>query len=677
VNPALIGNGLASAVFAMLGVASLTRWRRGLGGLWLTPALFASAAWAALEVAARSGLIHGGELAGAVRLGFWLIVLGKQVPPAGDSLLTFVRRAAFLALPVVLALDAIAAVLGDLGFSVTLLARTLVVTGMLQALLGLVLVEQALRNCAIADRWALKYVLLGAGTFLTFDLIYYACAYLRLDTVLALADARGGANLLAALVLTIGLRRLSMHRPAPPASQGVLFYTGSLVAIGSYLAVVAFAAFYVRVAGGTAGAVFEALVLTGGVFLLVALLFSEQVRAVARVIVAKAFSPYRYDYRAEWLRLTDALAAGDEAGPLAERALRAVTGIVHSASGGLWLRQYGGPYIPVAGDLATAADNIVPSGAPWLGYLEAHEWVLDLNSPLPAAIAASDIPPWLSGNSSAWLVVPLLRGDTLEAFAVVGRPLTPSAALSWEDLDLLRTAGRQVAAFLALERIAQRLAQARQFEAYNRIATFMMHDLKNVAAQLFLVVRNAEVHRRNPQFVDDVIATVDNAAHRMQRVVDQLRRQPDSLDVRRVDVTVLCQDIVARCASRAPVPALTAHAPSLVVTVDSAGLANVLEHVVRNAQDATPESGRVAIDIRDAGEEVVIDVSDTGCGMDAQFVRDRLFRPFYSTRGSQGMGIGAFQAREFVMAAGGAVEVKSVPGAGTLFRIHLPRAPAR
>jgi signal transduction histidine kinase len=108
------------------------------------------------------------------------------------------------------------------------------------------------------------------------------------------------------------------------------------------------------------------------------------------------------------------------------------------------------------------------------------------------------------------------------------------------------------------------------------------------------------------------------------------------------------------------------------VRVDPERLAHVLEHTVRNAQQATAGSGRVAIVVVAANDRVAIEIADTGCGMQPDFVRDRLFRPFQSTKGSQGMGIGAFQTREFVREVGGTIHVSSEPGRGTTIRIELP-----
>ena len=88
-------------------------------------------------------------------------------------------------------------------------------------------------------------------------------------------------------------------------------------------------------------------------------------------------------------------------------------------------------------------------------------------------------------------------------------------------------------------------------------------------------------------------------------------------------------------------------------------------HAIRNAQDATEANGSVSVSLSNSTDECCITVSDTGCGMDEIFMRERLFKPFDSTKGTQGMGVGAYQIRETIRAAGGDVRVNSTPGQGT------------
>ena len=99
-----------------------------------------------------------------------------------------------------------------------------------------------------------------------------------------------------------------------------------------------------------------------------------------------------------------------------------------------------------------------------------------------------------------------------------------------------------------------------------------------------------------------------------------------------------------------------------------------LEHIVHNAQDAAGKHGEVRIRLEPQGSErVAIDVEDSGPGMSPEFIRDRLFKPFDTTKGLTGMGIGAYECREYIRSLGGDVMVRSEPGKVTCFRIVIPR----
>ena len=100
----------------------------------------------------------------------------------------------------------------------------------------------------------------------------------------------------------------------------------------------------------------------------------------------------------------------------------------------------------------------------------------------------------------------------------------------------------------------------------------------------------------------------------------------------------------------------------------------VIEHLVQNAQEATPRTGEVHLRVRREDSWAVVEIQDTGSGMDESFIAHRLFRPFDTTKGNAGMGIGVYESREFVTELGGEVEVRSELGAGTTFRLQLPLA---
>ncbi len=204
-----------------------------------------------------------------------------------------------------------------------------------------------------------------------------------------------------------------------------------------------------------------------------------------------------------------------------------------------------------------------------------------------------------------------------------------------------------------------------------------MHDLKNLIAQQSLVVKNAAKHKDNPVFIDDAIRTIDNSVGRMSQLLEQLKRGREEGPAGRVHLARLLSRTVGKHAGVDPAPELEVIENGIHVRAESERLTMVISHLIKNAQEATRADGHVQVRLRRDGEQAVVEIIDDGCGMEPQFVRDRLFRPFDSTKGSKGMGIGAYQAREFIKTMGGDLCVESQPGRGTTFRIRLPALESR
>jgi putative PEP-CTERM system histidine kinase len=199
-----------------------------------------------------------------------------------------------------------------------------------------------------------------------------------------------------------------------------------------------------------------------------------------------------------------------------------------------------------------------------------------------------------------------------------------------------------------------------------------MHDLKNLIAQQSLMLRNAARHKGNPAFIEDALATIDNSVVRMNKLLQQLQSGETTGMRQRVRAAAAVADAVERCQGREPVPEFGDAAAEQQVWIDRERFTAVLVHLIRNAQEATGRDGTVRIGVAAAGAGVEITIEDTGCGMDPEFIRNRLFRPFDTTKGSKGMGIGVYQARTLIMDAGGSLRVESEPGVGSRFAIWLP-----
>jgi putative PEP-CTERM system histidine kinase len=291
----------------------------------------------------------------------------------------------------------------------------------------------------------------------------------------------------------------------------------------------------------------------------------------------------------------------------------------------------------------------------------------------PTMYEGLDLDSWFLEDGSWWIIVPLFLGDDLYGFVALARPSTVSE-LNFEDHDLLRTVGRHVATHLRQAESDKQLAEAQQFGAYHRLSAFLMHDLNNLVAQQSLVVQNAERHKHDPRFFDDTIATIANSVSRMNKLLEQLSKASERPSTEKIDLRKALESAVRRSQNLEPRATLECDDTEMPVSADLERLSGVFEHLIRNAQEATGNDGRIDIRAGSDRNGALVRICDTGAGMTAEFIASRLFKPFDSTKGSQSMGIGAYQAREYVHMIGGKLEVTSAPGSGTTFTIRLPFA---
>ncbi|MEE8427912.1 MAG: XrtA/PEP-CTERM system histidine kinase PrsK [Gammaproteobacteria bacterium] len=548
---------------------------------------------------------------------------------------------------------------------------------LLMAVASLVLLEQLFRNSRRESRRGIKYVCMGLGAMFAYDFYLYSDALLfqRIDPVVW--QARGFVSALVVPVLGIAVARDPKWSMDFIVSRRIVFHTAALLAAGIYLLAMGLGGYYVREYGGEWGGVAQIIFLFGAALVLLIFMFSDQLRANLRVLISKHFFSYKYDYRDEWLRFTRTLSVGQTGAEVRKCAIQAVAEIIEGTGGILWMRSGHGGYEPVA---RWNMDDPVPSNEPGNSslarFLEKQEWVINLDEydQSPRLYSELTLPDWLRTVTRAWLVTPLIFKDRLLGFMVLAR--SPARHhFNWEDCDLLKTAGRQAASQLAQIEADEALADARQFEVCNRLSAYIVHDLKNLIAQLSLVVSNAAKHRHNPEFMEDAIRTVGNSVSKMNRLLQRLRSGGvDDRPLQYVDLCNVLGEVVEGMSAGLPVPKLDCQAKSVGIRADRDRFAAVISHLVQNAQEATPDHGSVIVRLFKSTDQAVVEVQDNGIGMAAEFISDRLFRPFDTTKGDSGMGIGVYEAREFVRELGGDISVLSRPHEGSTFRIRLPLA---
>lgn len=675
-NLPLLSYALAGCAYLGVAVLLLRAAKSNIAARWVVAATGVTALWAAVLAldAYTLGLRPGAiGLMDVVRYAAWFGALRSL---SGAALPRWFYRGIF---GVCAALFVLLALLPPAG-----VVRLVTTGGLLLALMGLVQIEQLLRNAPPATRLAMNLAAVGIGGQFAYDLFLYSQAQLLGGIEPSAWIGRGPAIVLLLPAIVLSVRRLGDFGPVVFVSRHVVFYTGSCIAIGGYLTSMAVGGYYVRAHGGSWGESLQLLFLFGAAVVLAGLLLSNTLWRRFKVFIATHFYRNKYDYRIEWLRFIQTLSAGSNHGgdtDVRRVAIQAVAQIFNCPAGVLFMRE--GPaanYVGVAvwPDAGASDESLLqlPVGAELPQFLADRQWIIDLEEYLraPDVYGNLQLPAWLIAERGWRIVTPLLLLDRLVGILVL-RPPPPPFRMTFEDRDLFKTVGRHVALQLAQFDAEQKLTASRQFDAYNRFAAFVMHDLKNSVAQLQLLVRNAERHSENPEFIEDAISTIANTVGRMTGLIGQLQSRDVHGQLRDVALAQVVDGAVTRCQGRRPTPRVECRLDGAIVRADAEKLGSIFDHTIRNAQEATGADGHVVIRLYADGDHVRLEVQDDGPGMDPEFVRDRLFRPFDTTKGSKGMGIGAYQTREYVRQLGGEVEVQSSPGRGTTLCIRLPLCP--
>lgn len=665
-----ISYGLAALAYLLLAALLLRagRRRRGRAGLFGSACL-ATAIWAAVAAGGAvrwPALLAAMDGLEALRTAAWLallLMLADAGSGSSDGRGGRGRRRAWL-----LTVCGLAAASWLLAAEQRLLLLVAIRLGL--AVLGMLLVEHLYRGTRPDERWGIKFACLGMGALFAYDFYLYSEALLFRRINEEIWAARGAVNALSVPLLGLAVARNPVWAEGLLLSRQMMFRSAALLGSALYLLAMAGSAWYLRYIGGEWGTLMQLACLFGAGLLLSGVLFSGTVRSQLKVLISKHFYQGRYDYRQEWQRITHAMA--EDSAPLAQRAIQAVAELVESPAGLLWLRRDDADFHAVARWnmppplVAEAADGAL------CGFLAARAWVIEMPEWRvdPQRYGGLVLPDWLAGDDGVWLVVPLMLERRLLGFICLAPPRA-RLLLNWEVRDVLKIAGRQAASYLAHQASADGLAVARQFESFNRMSTFVVHDLKNLVSQLSLLLVNAERHQGNPAFREDMLETLAHSLAKMKTLLLKLRRDELPERPEPLPLAPLLAQLVRGCAQLEPRPVLEPGGAELVVLANRQRLERVIGHLIQNAVEATPRNGRVALRLLRSGAAAVIELSDTGHGMSEQFIRERLFQPFESTK-SAGMGIGVFESREYAREIGGRLEVSSAPSRGTTFRLVLP-----
>ncbi|GAB4575687.1 MAG: PEP-CTERM system histidine kinase PrsK [Rhodothalassiaceae bacterium] len=660
----IAGFGLTALGFLLLGGGLLLFGGRTVQGRLLATAILVHGLWALSQMPFAFAMRAGIEtFLLPAHYGLWAIFFAALFPDRRQGLPALVFRAVpilliakILLMAGVIWLQGLIALLAlqgnfivDLAMVVTAMAATI---GVFQA-------------AGESERWVIKFLVFPLGLLLVYDLFLYTLSLAGAPPSPGYIGIRGLLNLLTVPLVFIAALRHKFWRRSFMVSRQAALYSLTLIGAGLYLMLAAVAAYAIRAIDPKMAPELLTVLLFGAALLLLFLLSSGSVRAKIKNLIRRHFYARKYDYAHEWREFMYTIAREEGEAPIGNRVIRAIADRLETPGGALFALEDGRLRLEATWNMRIARealDGFDPglllneAGEPRCLYGEALE---KLGFPAEADIR---------------LIAPLPHGTRLWGLLVLSSPRVRQN-FDEEDEELVLLVARQCASFLSESNAVSALEENRQFARFNRQYAFVAHDVKNILSQLMVMLRNFERHAADPEFQRDMFETISNSVERLQKMMQRLARiaeggggADDSTDV---VLAPILREVAEGHKARGQDVRLDLPDRDIMVRCAPDRLMAVVEHLVANAIEAGGPDVSVRIGLREQGGRAVIEIEDDGPGMSAEFIRDRLFRPFKSTKLS-GFGVGAYQCREFAREHGGDLDAISSPGSGTTMRLTLP-----
>lgn len=545
-------------------------------------------------------------------------------------------------------------------------------------ILGIVLVlmnlEQTFRASSGSDRWRIKFMVLGVGAILGFEI--YEAGRVLLFSVVQMDSlvVRSTAFLIGNIMILFALVRHRLMNVNIFISRYVVYNSITLLGVGLYLLVVGTTIFGIHRYGGEAYDSLIPLILFVFLLCVMVLLLSDHFRRKIEVWVNTHFYKNKHDYRNIWQGFTRAVETRPTLDDFLPSFMTWLLSTIGTDRASLWL------YDSKTGAYFLAAQQ----------GLDPVSWTIPKKSHLIQYLIRAAVPLEVERHGKDWddlfetnlemdnfrfvsMWSPMMSGREMPGFIALGGKIARDS-YDFHDLELMKTIAGQVYGYIQRVQLVEELSLAREKETFQILATFLSHDLKNYTSTLSLVAQNAAAHGGNPEFQKDAIQTIQNTADKMNeliRRVSSVGSKGLNFSRTEVDINRLVHATLANLQGTlsGQIDSKLEDAPNVLADFDQ--MMKVLTNLLLNASEAITEDGRVTIESKQLDNHIHLSVADNGCGMSPEFVAMKLFRPFRSTK-SNGWGIGLFQCQQIIHVHGGRIEVESQEGKGSKFTVILP-----
>jgi len=541
-------------------------------------------------------------------------------------------------------------------------------------------IERTFRAAVGTMRWRIKFLVLGLGVIFGARIYTGSQALLFSDYSPGRLTVEATALLVGCALIAVAYFRTGFSEIDVYPSRAVLQSSVTVLLTGAYLFVVGVLAQIVVRFGGAASFPIAAFLVLLGIAILAVLLLSDRARQSLQIFISRHFQRPQHDFRQIWARFTRSLSLALDEAALGTIAARLISETFGALSVSTWLFDEHGERLirvgstsdaeqapsddsttSIAGRELNAAELIKLSRPFDLGRAK-EKWARDLME--------RSIGQFRTGGSP--ICLPLVGGEhCLGAIVLADR--VRGLGYSAEEMDLLKCIGEQVAASLLKLRLTEEIMERKELEAFQTMSAFLIHDLKNAASTLGLMLENLPTHFNNPAFREDAFRGIGSAAGRINDLINRMNALRHELRIKpaELDLNLVVAEALATLNGTLDNKLVTKFDQIPKILADGQQLQSVFTNLLLNACDAVDMNGRITVETTRQGEWIALSVSDNGCGMSEQFIKHSLFRPFRSTK-KKGLGIGMFQSKTIVEAHQGKIHVESELGVGTTFRVMLP-----
>jgi putative PEP-CTERM system histidine kinase len=537
----------------------------------------------------------------------------------------------------------------------------------------LALIEAIYRQSG-SQKWQFKPMIIALGICLLLDFYLLAEAALLGKVNQQTWQARGYVHVLMLPFLVVAVKRIKSWGINVYVSRDIVLQSSLVLAAGVYLCLLAIVGYYLSYIGGNWTTLLQVVFVVVGTALFCTLIFSDAIRRKYKVFIEKHFFANTFDYREKWVELTRELKKVEIANYNApEVCLTAWCKAIGYSEGALVkLSTIATPEVLATTENYQLSATDLKVVAIYQLKFGNKNWLLDFSDSHDENVVS--IHRELAGDLESFsLLVPFYQNNQLWGCCLLKPLPTEHLKLNWELRDYLNAVSEQISSYLFMSEASKTLSENAQFIAFSRMSAFVVHDLKNVKAQIDMLLKNAKRHRHNPEFVDDAFETIEAMQSRLQNMLSQLTKKQIGNEPKKTIAlgNMLQQLISERCAGHAPLPVLKV-LQDCELYIDHERFSNILFHLIDNAQQATAIDGSVTIELDVINDTIILAIIDTGCGMSSEFIKERLFKPFDTTKGNAGMGIGAYDAQQFIQQNHGQLTVTSEVDIGSTFTIQLP-----